>query len=63
MADAEAGQKTIDFCAGGGGKTLALAAAMRDGGPLFACDTDQSRLESSDLDCKGPALAILTGIT
>ena len=45
MADAEAGQKTIDFCAGGGGKTLALAAAMRDGGPLLACDTDQSRLE------------------
>ena len=45
MADAKAGQKTIDFCAGGGGKTLALAAAMRDGGPLLACDTDKSRLE------------------
>ena len=45
IADSKAGQKTIDFCAGGGGKTLALAAAMRDGGPLLACDTDKSRLE------------------
>ena len=34
-----------------------------DGGPLLARDTDRRRLESSDLDCKGPALAILTGIT
>ena len=45
IADSKAGQKTIDFCAGGGGKTLALAAAMRDGGPLLACDTNKSRLE------------------
>ena len=45
LTDAKAGHKTIDFCSGGGGKTLALAAAMKDGGPLLACDTDKSRLE------------------
>ena len=45
LTDAKAGNKTIDFCAGGGGKTLALAATMNDGGPLLACDTDKSRLE------------------
>ncbi len=45
LADAKAGHKTIDFCAGSGGKTLALAAAMKDGGPLHACDTDKSRLK------------------
>ena len=45
LVDAKADHKTIDFCAGGGGKTLALAAAMKDGGPLLACDTDKRRLD------------------
>ena len=34
----------IDLCAGGGGKTLALAAAMAGQGRLVACDTDRTRL-------------------
>jgi 16S rRNA (cytosine967-C5)-methyltransferase len=34
----------IDLCAGGGGKTLALAAAMTNEGRLIACDTDRRRL-------------------
>ena len=34
----------IDLCAGGGGKTLALAAAMANGGTLIAADTDRGRL-------------------
>jgi 16S rRNA (cytosine967-C5)-methyltransferase len=34
-----------DFCAGAGGKTLALAAAMAGEGTLSALDTDQSRLD------------------
>ena len=45
LVGAKADMKTIDFCAGGGGKTLALAAAMKDGGPLIACDLDESRLK------------------
>ena len=44
LVDAKMGQKTIDFCAGGGGKTLALAALMDNGGPLIACDVNSYRL-------------------
>ncbi|MGN6620439.1 MAG: RsmB/NOP family class I SAM-dependent RNA methyltransferase [Sphingomonas sp.] len=34
----------IDLCAGAGGKTLALAAAMANRGLLLACDSDRGRL-------------------
>jgi 16S rRNA (cytosine967-C5)-methyltransferase len=34
----------VDLCAGAGGKTLALAAAMDDRGALIAADTDRGRL-------------------
>ena len=44
LCAARADQLTIDYCAGAGGKTLALAASMKDGGPLIACDTDPNRL-------------------
>jgi 16S rRNA (cytosine967-C5)-methyltransferase len=44
LCGARADQLTIDYCAGAGGKTLALAAAMKDGGPLIACDADPGRL-------------------
>ncbi|HEV2365980.1 MAG TPA: RsmB/NOP family class I SAM-dependent RNA methyltransferase [Caulobacteraceae bacterium] len=36
--------QVLDFCAGGGGKTLALAAAMGNTGQLWAHDTDARRL-------------------
>jgi len=45
LVDTKADMKTIDFCAGGGGKTLALGAQMKDGGPLIACDLDEERLK------------------
>lgn len=41
---ARAGEMVIDLCAGAGGKTLALAAAMANGGTLIAADTDRGRL-------------------
>lgn len=41
---AEPGQTIIDLCAGAGGKTLALAAAMHNQGRLIASDTDRGRL-------------------
>jgi 16S rRNA (cytosine967-C5)-methyltransferase len=34
----------VDFCAGAGGKTLALGAAMRSEGRLYAFDTSKARL-------------------
>ena len=45
MVDARPGQKVIDFCAGAGGKTLALAAQMQNKGQLLAWDTSKKRLE------------------
>jgi 16S rRNA (cytosine967-C5)-methyltransferase len=38
------GRQVLDFCAGGGGKTLALAAAMTNTGQLYAHDADARRL-------------------
>jgi 16S rRNA (cytosine967-C5)-methyltransferase len=43
-AHAQPGQSVVDLCAGGGGKTLALAAAMRNEGRILATDIDRSRL-------------------
>src|SRR5690606_40533720 len=37
-------QIVVDFCAGAGGKTLALAAAMRSTGQIYACDVAPRRL-------------------
>ena len=42
--DVRPGEAVIDLCAGAGGKTLALAAAMDNRGGLLACDTDRGRL-------------------
>jgi 16S rRNA (cytosine967-C5)-methyltransferase len=41
---ARTGETVIDLCAGAGGKTLALAAAMGNSGTLIAADTDRGRL-------------------
>ncbi len=43
-AAVQPGETVVDLCAGAGGKTLALAAAMGGKGRLIACDTDRSRL-------------------
>lgn len=43
--EAKAGMTVVDLCAGAGGKTLALAAAMADDGRLIATDTDRGRLQ------------------
>lgn len=38
------GMTVVDLCAGAGGKTLALAAAMHNEGRIVAADTDRARL-------------------
>jgi 16S rRNA (cytosine967-C5)-methyltransferase len=45
---AQPGMTVIDLCAGAGGKTLALAAAMAGRGTLIAADTIRSRLARLD---------------
>ncbi len=42
--DAQPGETIIDLCAGAGGKTISLAAAMQNSGTLIASDTDARRL-------------------
>ncbi|MFC3071702.1 RsmB/NOP family class I SAM-dependent RNA methyltransferase [Shinella pollutisoli] len=44
LALAHEGEQVLDFCAGGGGKTLAIAAAMNNKGQVHAYDTDRKRL-------------------
>ena len=46
LTDARRGEMVVDFCAGAGGKTLALGAAMRSTGRLYAFDTSGHRLDA-----------------
>ncbi|QPF74385.1 RsmB/NOP family class I SAM-dependent RNA methyltransferase [Roseateles sp. DAIF2] len=46
MLDAKRGEMVVDFCAGAGGKTLALGAAMRNTGRLYAFDVSGHRLDN-----------------
>lgn len=46
IVGAEPGQQVGDVCAGAGGKTLALAAAMNNSGQIHAWDVDGPRLEA-----------------
>lgn len=45
-ANVKAGEQVLDYCAGGGGKTLALSAAMGGKGQVFAYDIDGRRLSA-----------------
>jgi 16S rRNA (cytosine967-C5)-methyltransferase len=44
LAEAKPGMQVLDLCAGAGGKTLALAAAMENQGQIYAADPDAHRL-------------------
>ena len=46
LTDAKRGEMVVDFCAGAGGKTLALGAAMKNTGRLYAFDTSGHRLDA-----------------
>lgn len=52
LTDARPGMAVVDFCAGAGGKTLGLAAAMQNKGRLVACDVSEGRLERSAVRLK-----------
>jgi 16S rRNA (cytosine967-C5)-methyltransferase len=46
LLDAKRGEMVVDFCAGAGGKTLAIGASMRNSGRLYAFDTSGHRLDA-----------------
>jgi 16S rRNA (cytosine967-C5)-methyltransferase len=46
LLDAKRGEMVVDFCAGAGGKTLAIGATMRNTGRLYAFDTSAHRLDA-----------------
>ncbi|MGE5451382.1 MAG: RsmB/NOP family class I SAM-dependent RNA methyltransferase [Acidobacteriota bacterium] len=46
LTGAKRGEMVVDFCAGAGGKTLALGAMMRNTGRLYAFDTSGHRLDA-----------------
>ncbi|MEO1194405.1 MAG: RsmB/NOP family class I SAM-dependent RNA methyltransferase [Pseudomonadota bacterium] len=45
LVDAQPGERVCDFCAGAGGKSLVLAAAMANKGSLLALDISKARLD------------------
>lgn len=47
ICNVQPGMQVLDYCAGAGGKTLALADAMRGKGRIVAMDTDSRRLEKA----------------
>ena len=47
LADAQPGMAVADYCAGAGGKTLALAASMQNKGRLVACDVAAWRVDKA----------------
>ncbi|HEX8309654.1 MAG TPA: RsmB/NOP family class I SAM-dependent RNA methyltransferase [Allosphingosinicella sp.] len=56
---AQPGETVLDLCAGAGGKTLALAAEMRNSGRLVASDTDRGRLSRMDLRLRRAGVTIV----
>jgi len=46
LTEAAPGEQVVDYCAGAGGKSLALAAEMRNSGQVYALDVSARRLEA-----------------
>lgn len=59
LAGVHAGSQVVELCAGGGGKTLVLGAALEGRGQLYACDTDAQRLANGQSRVKRAGLHIV----
>jgi len=56
LSGVKAGDKVVDFCAGAGGKTLAMAAMMQNKGVIYASDVHTKRLEQLNKRAKRAAV-------
>uniref|UniRef100_A0A0G4H392 SAM-dependent MTase RsmB/NOP-type domain-containing protein n=1 Tax=Chromera velia CCMP2878 TaxID=1169474 RepID=A0A0G4H392_9ALVE len=56
---AKPGERWLDLCAGSGGKTLGLAAAMQNEGVIVACDVDRNKLDNLKARCKRAGVSIV----
>ncbi len=52
LAGAKPGMQVVDYCAGGGGKTLALGANMGNSGQIYALDIEARRMKDIAERCK-----------
>jgi len=59
LAGVHPGTQVVELCAGGGGKTLVLGAALNGHGQLYACDTDAQRLSAGQSRVKRAGLHIV----
>ena len=59
LLEARPGMAVLDACAGGGGKSLHLAALMENRGEIRALDVDRSRLENIDLRARRAGATII----
>jgi 16S rRNA (cytosine967-C5)-methyltransferase len=60
LLDPRPGESVLDACAGGGGKTLALAALMRNEGTLAAEDVNDLRLKAVRERCGRAGVTVAT---
>jgi len=56
---AQPGMRVVDLCAGAGGKSLALAADMRNQGQIIATDTNRDRLQRLPLRAERMGISIV----
>jgi 16S rRNA (cytosine967-C5)-methyltransferase len=56
LVDAKSGERVVDFCAGAGGKTLAIATQMANKGVVIACDVSENRLKRAAERFRGAGL-------
>ena len=59
MLEVEPGMRVVDACAGAGGKTLHLAALMRNKGKIIAMDTEEWKLDALKLRAKRAGIHII----
>ena len=60
LLEAKRGEMVVDFCAGAGGKTLLLAAAMASTGRVYAFDVSEKRLANLGPRLKRSGLSNIT---